>query len=478
MRSGTVVSGFRIERLIGTGTLGAVYEATQLSLSRSVALRLIGSELTADAERAEEFREQQTRAATFHHPRIVPVYEAGDWEGGKFVASRLIRGRTLAEFIIAERVSPWQLRALLEPVAAALDAAHAAGLVHGAVNEQNVLVDGTGAALLTDFGLGRPGSVAADREALVSLHELASSRSPRWHVTSSLAGAFLALGVAAVVGAGLVIALGSGASDRPGSIARTIGCAEDPGPNTPACTLSPATGSGGPLMVNRAGVIENWRVAGASGDLTLQVIRGDDERPFVGGFSQLARPPDAREHEFQAQVPVEPGDRIGVLLGPGATIGVEPGVPDRSVVRWNGALAPDPNNHGFERIDGEIQLEVKIEEGARPTPPAQLTGKAAAAAEAGRVLGSRFVDIETGRTVRVDLVRIERKLALDAFRAGRRLARIEVPDLRPGGELLNLDEFAFCGDRHGLCLRWLNKGAATPVIHAYRFTGRVFRLIA
>ena len=473
MQPGTVVGGFRIERLIATGTLGAVYEATQLSLSRPVALRLIAAEHFAETSRAQEFREQQNLAATFHHPRVVPVYEVGDWRGGKFVASRLVRGRTLAEFTSAEHVAPRQLRALLEPVASALEAAHAAGIVHGAVNERNVLVDGAGAAHLTDFGLGRMGTVAADRKALDSLYGLAGSRRRRWRERPS-ARAAAALAVAGVV---LVIAVGSGENERPGSTARTIGCAEDPGPNTPACTLSQSTGSDEPLEVERAGVITGWRVAGASGDLTLQVIRGDDRKPFVRGFSQLARPSDDGPQEFPAQVPVERGDRIGVLLGPGATIGELTGISDRSVVRWSGALAPDPNDHGFDRIDGELQLDVLIEEGARQTPPDQLTGRVAAAAKAGRVLGSRFVDLESGETVRVDLVRVDDALVLDAFEAGRRLARIDVPDIQPGGELLNLDEYAYCGDRHGVCLRWVNKGAATPITHAYRFTGRAFRLI-
>ena len=112
-------------------------------------------------------------------------------------------------------------------------------------------------------------------------------------------------------------------------------------------------------------------------------------------------------------------------------------------------MAPDANDHGFDRIDGEIQLEVEIEEGARQTPPAQLTGRVAAAAKAGRVLGSRFADLQGGETVRIALVRVDSALVLDAFKAGQRLARIDVPDIHPGGELLNLDEYAYCGDPTG-----------------------------
>lgn len=478
MLPGTVVGDFRIERLIGTGSVGAVYEATQLSLSRRVALRVISEEHFADTSRAEEFRKDQNRAATFQHPRVVPVYEVGDWQGGKFVASRLVRGRTLAEYVAAEHVPPDELEAILEPIAAALDSAHAAGIVHGGVNGRNVLVGAAGTAHLTDFGLGRAGTCAGDLEALDSLYELASSRSRRRSASPSpKMWLGVALVIVATTGVALVLATGPGEGERPGGTGRTIGCAENPGPNTPACTLSQSTGSGEPFTVGRAGVITSWRVTGATGDLTLQIIRGDDDGPFVTGFSQPVRPADDGPQEFPAQVSVAPGDRIGVLLGPGATIGLKAGGSDASVVRWSGALAPDPNDHGFERIDGEIQLDVEIEEGARLTQPAQLKGRAAAEAEGGRVLGSRFVDLKNGKTVRVDLVQIEASLVLDAFRDGRRLARMDVPDIRPGGELLNLDEFAYCGDRQGLCLRWVDEGETTPVVHAYRFTGEAFRLI-
>lgn len=477
MQPGAVVGGFRIERLLGSGALGAVYEATQLSLSRPVALRLIGREHFSDPEHERAFREQQNMAATFHHPRVVPIYEVGEWQGGMFVASRLVRGRTLADFASATYLPEPELEMVLDPIADALDAAHAAGIVHGAVNARNVLIDGAGVAHLTDFGLGRPGTPAVDREAFDALTGLAGSGGRR-RLTGALARRVaLVLAVGVLAGVAVVIAAGSGDGGAANSGIEVIGCAAEPGPNTPACTLGQAAGSSGPLVVERAGVITSWRVEGAAGELTLQVIGGDDAEPFVRGFSQPARPPDEGPHEFPAQVPVEPGDRLGVLLGPGATIGEVTGAGDQSLVRWGGALAPDPESYGFERIEAEMRLEVEIEDGARPTPPAQLTGAVAQAAKAGRVLGSRFVDLETKGTVRVDLVRIGSVFALDAFRGGRRLARIDVPDLQPGGELLSLDSFTYCGDSHGLCLRWLNEGAAVQIVHSYRFTGKSFRLI-
>ncbi len=161
---GTFVGGFRIERLIGTGSFGTVYEATQLSLGRTVALRLIERSLLDDGATAHRFAAQQRIAASAHHPSIAPTYEAGDWDGGKFVATRFIRGRTLSELLEDDSLRPRPTGEMMDAVAGALEAAGQAGLVHGRITAQNVLVDATGSAYLTDLGLGRPGSAEEDRE--------------------------------------------------------------------------------------------------------------------------------------------------------------------------------------------------------------------------------------------------------------------------------------------------------------------------
>ena len=92
-----MVAGFRIERLLGEGEMGPVYEATQLSLGRRVALRLLAGQRAAR-------RVRSTTRTSF------PVYEAGEWEGGRFVVSRLVRGRTLADLLDAGSLSPRALR--------------------------------------------------------------------------------------------------------------------------------------------------------------------------------------------------------------------------------------------------------------------------------------------------------------------------------------------------------------------------------
>jgi hypothetical protein len=495
--AGSVIEGFRIERRLGEGSLGTVYEATQLSLGRTVALRLIDQTVFSDPGFTERFRAQQRLSASIHHPNLVPTYEAGDWAQGKFVATRFVRGRTLADLLGDGSLPPSSLEALLGPIGSALDIAHEAGLVHGAVTARNVLVDAGGVAYLADLGLGRSGSIDADREALAALALEAGSGAGRHRLRTFVAPALAGLAVLAA-GAALIASVSGGdggddAEEEPappiaaGAVplgselvagpVRSVGCGDEPGPNTPACTLSQSTISGAPIKIREGGVIRRWAVRGARGDLTLQVLGRRDGHAFLRGFSQVERVPDLGPHAFAADVRVDRGDRIGVLLAPGAVIGAREGSGGAAALRWEGTLDVVPLPQSSSRLDVELLLRADVEPGARPDLPPQLTGSRAAKAEPGRVLGQQVIQVPARGAVRVELVRVGAGIAIDAFHGRRRLARIEVPDASPTGQLRSLD--GFCGYTRGFCLRWLNEDDVTLVIHAYRLArdGGAFRLI-
>jgi predicted Ser/Thr protein kinase len=150
--AGRTVAGYRVERRLGSGGMGAVYEATQLSLDRVVALKVLSPTLSADAGFRERFRREAMLQAALEHPNIVPVYEAGESEAGLFMAMKLVDGADLKRLAAGGDLAPERVLALLTQVAAALDAAHASGLVHRDVKPQNILVDGE-RAYLADFGL-------------------------------------------------------------------------------------------------------------------------------------------------------------------------------------------------------------------------------------------------------------------------------------------------------------------------------------
>jgi hypothetical protein len=150
---GTTIAGYRIEGVLGQGGMGVVYEATQLSLNRTVALKLLAANLGDDPAFRERFRREGLLQAQIDHPNIVTVYEAGDADVGLFLAMRLVRGPNLKDMIISRELDAGRTLRILTPVADALDAAHAEGLIHRDIKPQNILVSGRDHAYLADFGL-------------------------------------------------------------------------------------------------------------------------------------------------------------------------------------------------------------------------------------------------------------------------------------------------------------------------------------
>ena len=152
---GAHIAGCRIESVAGRGGMGIVYRATQLSLGRPVALKLIAPEHAADAGFRERFQRESRMAAAIDHPNVIPVYEAGEEDGRLYLVMRWVAGTDLHRLLRAEgRLEPARAAALVNQVAGALDAAHAAGLVHRDVKPANVLLSGDH-AYLADFGLTR-----------------------------------------------------------------------------------------------------------------------------------------------------------------------------------------------------------------------------------------------------------------------------------------------------------------------------------
>jgi DNA-binding beta-propeller fold protein YncE len=164
---GSVLVGYRIDSLIARGGMGVVYGATQLALDRPVALKVIARELVDQEGFRERFLRESRLAASLDHPSVIPVYDAREEDGELIVAMRLVEGGDLRRLIDREGpLVPDRAVALLRQIAAALDAAHAAGIVHRDVKPHNILVDGE-RAYLSDFGLAKayaetgPGSSAS-----------------------------------------------------------------------------------------------------------------------------------------------------------------------------------------------------------------------------------------------------------------------------------------------------------------------------
>ena len=130
---GTELGGYRFTRLLGRGGMGAVYEAQQLSLERSVALKVISPELSSSESFRARFAQEARVAASLDHPAVLPVYETGQLPDARlFIAMRLVHGIDFETKLRAEgRLAPVEAMEILAQVGEALDAAHAAGVIHG-----------------------------------------------------------------------------------------------------------------------------------------------------------------------------------------------------------------------------------------------------------------------------------------------------------------------------------------------------------
>src|SRR3954451_14965672 len=146
-----------IRGVAGRGGMGIVYRAMHVPLKREVALKVIAPNISADEEVRARFRNEFEAAASIQHPNVIPIYHAGEEDGLLYVTMRYVQGEDLARLVAMEtRLEPVRAAVIIAQVAAALDAAHARGLVHRDVKPANVLIEGRGElenALLTDFGL-------------------------------------------------------------------------------------------------------------------------------------------------------------------------------------------------------------------------------------------------------------------------------------------------------------------------------------
>jgi serine/threonine-protein kinase len=155
LEPGAIFAGCRIDEVAGRGGMGVVYRATDLALGRPVAIKVIGGSHAGDPEFHERFAREARMAARIDHPNVVPLYAAGEFEGRPYLIMRFVPGTDLhrelaASGALAADRAVW----IVAQVASALDAAHAAGLVHRDVKPANVLLSDDH-VYLTDFGLTR-----------------------------------------------------------------------------------------------------------------------------------------------------------------------------------------------------------------------------------------------------------------------------------------------------------------------------------
>ncbi len=155
--TGTLLSGrYRLDEQIGMGGMSRVYRAFDTQLEREVAVKVLNREVASDSDPLERFRREARAVARLSHPHIVTVIDAGEDDGTPYIVFEYVEGETLKQRIrrLGRLEIPEAVAYAIE-IARALGAAHDRKIVHRDVKPQNVLIDGDGRALITDFGIAR-----------------------------------------------------------------------------------------------------------------------------------------------------------------------------------------------------------------------------------------------------------------------------------------------------------------------------------
>jgi len=151
---------YELRGLLGRGGMAEVHDGWDTRLNRAVAIKLLHSAFSADADARRRFEDEARAAAALNHPNIVAVHDCGEHRGAPFIVMERLPGRTLADEIAVGPMPPRRVRETLDDVLGALATAHAAGIIHRDVKPANILLTHDGKAMkVGDFGIAKtPGA--------------------------------------------------------------------------------------------------------------------------------------------------------------------------------------------------------------------------------------------------------------------------------------------------------------------------------
>ena len=187
---GKKVSHYRILKLLGGGGMGVVYQAEDLRLGRSVAIKFLGEELTDDQRALERFEREARAISALDHPNICTIHEVGEHEGQPFLVMQLLQGQTLRQRI--ESSAPGQpafsrteLLDVASQIVVGLDAAHQKGIIHRDIKPANIFLTHRGEVKLLDFGLVKLVDAVGDPGESLSLKPRVPGRQDRAFATEA-----------------------------------------------------------------------------------------------------------------------------------------------------------------------------------------------------------------------------------------------------------------------------------------------------
>jgi serine/threonine protein kinase len=153
--AGKRIGRYEIRSLLGVGGMGEVYLAQDTELRRSVALKLLPSDLIGNEDRLRRFKQEAYAASALNHPNILTIYEIGSEANVHFIAAEFVEGLTLRERMVKEALNLEEVLDSGSQIASALAAAHSAGIIHRDIKPENVMVRRDGYVKVLDFGLAK-----------------------------------------------------------------------------------------------------------------------------------------------------------------------------------------------------------------------------------------------------------------------------------------------------------------------------------
>jgi serine/threonine protein kinase/Flp pilus assembly protein TadD len=157
---GQMIGHYKVVKRIGAGGMGEVYLASDITVGRSAALKVLPPRLTNNGERLRRFQQEARTVAALNHPNILTIYEVGADDSSRYIASELIEGETLRQRLARGRIEIVEATEIAIQVASALAAAHSAGVVHRDVKPDNIMLRPDGYVKVLDFGIAKLGESA------------------------------------------------------------------------------------------------------------------------------------------------------------------------------------------------------------------------------------------------------------------------------------------------------------------------------